>query len=286
MCLCACASAAEPAAQNDQSAVWAAENPDWVAPVAPFEVVKGVFYVGTEGLSVFLIKTSGGAIVIDGGLPQVAPIVLANLKTLGVDPKDVRILLNSHAHIDHSGGLAALKAATGASFIASAGDRGTLETGRVLGSEGDDFQAFPPIAVDRVIADGESVTLGEVSLTARIMPGHTQGCTSWTMNAGGRDILFFCSATVAANRLVNREKGPQYPGIVDAYRNTFKFAKTMRPDIFLANHPGFFDMAARRKAQLAGDADAFVDRNAFPLLMEKLERDFETELARQEAAAQ
>lgn len=285
LALAACASAAEPAAQDDAHARWAENNPDWVAPVEPFEIASGVFYVGTEGLSVFLIKTSKGAILIDGGLSQVAPMALGNLKTLGVAARDVRILLNSHAHVDHAGGLAALKAATGASLIASDGDRQALETGRALGSEDDDFQAFPPVAVDRVIADGERVTLGEVSLTARIMPGHTQGCTSWTMNAAGKEILFFCSATVAGNRLADREKGPQYPGIVEAYRRTFKTAATLRPDILLANHPGFFDMQERRAAQRAGDANAFVDRAAFARLMQRLERDFEAELARQEAAA-
>jgi metallo-beta-lactamase class B len=284
--LAGCASAEEPSAQTDPHTVWAAENPDWIAPVAPFEIVDGVYFVGTEGLSVFLIKTNEGAILIDGGLPQVAPIVLQNLKTLGVDPKDVRILLNSHAHLDHSGGLAALKAATGAAFVASEGDRQTLETGRVLGSEDDDFQAFAPIPVDRVIADGESVTLGDISLKARIMPGHTRGCTSWSMNAEEKEILFFCSATVAGNRLAHREKGPQYPGIVEDFRRTFEIAKTIRPDIFLANHPGFFDMAKRRAAQLGGNENAFVDEEAFPLLMDKLEQDFDVQLAKQQSAAQ
>ncbi len=274
--LAACATATTPASP------WAMTNPSWVEPFAPFRIADGVYYVGTRGLSSFLITTLEGHFLIDGGLPENADVIARNIEALGFRPGDVKYLLNSHAHFDHSGGLAALKALTGATMVASDGDKGALETGSVPGSEDDPHYAAPPVKVDRVISEGEALILGGVSLTARITPGHTRGCTSWMMTAGGRDILFFCSATVAANRLADP---PQYDGIVADYRATFDRTRNWRPDIFLGNHPEFFDMEERRARQIAGEEDAFVDAEAFKSLIEKLEAAFEKALAEQTAAS-
>lgn len=261
--------------------IWAASNPAWVEPIEPFLVEVGVYYVGTRGLASFLITTDEGHFLLDGGLPENAKIIASNIEALGFRLRDVKFLLNSHAHFDHSGGLAALKKITGATLVATEQDRSALEGGFYLGSEDDDSLRAPPTPVDRTIADGEALVLGDVALTARLTPGHTPGCTSWTMTAGGHDILFFCSATVAANRLVNP---PQYQGIVDDYRETFRKTRDWRPDILLANHPEFFKMTERRARQLDGDETAFVDADAFPMLMKKLEADFEGALAKQSAA--
>lgn len=261
---------------------WAASNPDWVEPIAPFRIAGEVYYVGTRGLASYLIATEEGHFLIDGGLPENASLIAGNIRSLGYDVRDVRYLLNSHAHFDHSGGLAALKKATGAMMIASEGDRWALENGLTPGSETDPDFAAPPVKVDRTIGDGESLTLGGVTLTAHLTPGHTKGCTSWTMNAGGKEILFFCSATVAANRLAGP---PQYDGIVEDYRLTFAKTKDWRPDIFLANHPFFFSMEEKRARQIAGDAEAFVDREGFPAMMTTLEAAFEKALAEQTAKA-
>lgn len=274
--LAACATAAKPA-----PSYWAEANPAWAEPFAPFRIADRVYYVGTRGLSSFLITTDEGHYLIDGGLPENANAIARNIEALGFKPGDVEYLLNSHAHFDHSGGLAALKALTGATMVASDGDKGALETGLVPGSEDDRRYAAPPVEVDRVISDGEALILGDVSLTARITPGHTRGCTSWTMTAAGHDILFFCSATVAANRLANP---PQYDGIVADYHATFDRTRDWRPDIFLANHPEFFDMERRRARQIAGEEDAFVDAGAFQTLIEKLEAVFKKALIEQMAA--
>jgi metallo-beta-lactamase class B len=261
---------------------WASSKPDWVAPIEPFRIYGDVYYVGTRGLASFLIATPEGHFLIDGGLPENAALIEANIKSLGYDVKDVTYLLNSHAHIDHSGGLAALKKSTGAAMIASEGDRWALENGLVPGSEDDPKFAAPPVKVDRTIGDEESLTLGGVTLAAHLTPGHTKGCTSWTMNSGGKEILFFCSATVANNRLSGP---PQYDGIVEDYRKTFALTKSWRPDIFLANHPEFFAMDEKRARQITGDDEAFVDREGFPAMMTKLEAAFEKALAEQTAKA-
>lgn len=267
---------------------WAASNPDWVEPYEPFRVIGNIHFVGPRGLGAWLITGDDGHILLDAGLPENAPLIARNIESLGFRVADVKILLNSHAHFDHSGGLAAMKRLTGARLLASAGDRSALEDGVYLGSEDDSASGAPPVTVDGIVADGETVRLGSIAITARLTPGHTRGCTSWTMTAdeaGSRhDVLFFCSATVAANRLVDAVKGPQYAGIVDDYRLTFTKTRDWRPDVFLSNHPSVFRMEAKRERQKAGDALAFVDRAGFPAMMARRARDFERRLAEQQAA--
>jgi metallo-beta-lactamase class B len=280
--------AASEKAGKDSAALSAAQKqfPSWFENIEPFQVIgdagQGVYFVGTEGLGMYFIPTSAGHIVIDGGMPGQGQQVWDNIKQLGFDPADVKILLNSHAHLDHSGGLAELKQLTGAKLLASEGDRSALEGGFYLGSEDDASMGAPPVKVDQIIADGEVVKLGEVALTAHLTPGHTRGCTSWTMDIeqDGRSYktLFFCSATVAANRLVGP---PQYEGIVDDYRKTFALTKDWKPDIFLSNHPEFFGMAAKQEKLAAGDPLAFVDDSGFPLFIQTMERWFEAALEKQ-----
>ena len=268
---------------------WAKANPDWIEPYEPFRVIGNIYSVGPRGLGVYLIATHEGHILLDGGLPETVPMIAENIKTLGFKLADVKILLNSHAHFDHSGGLAALKALTGAKLIASEGDRSALEGGFYLGSEEDETMSAPPVAADEIIGDGETVSLGAAALTANLTPGHTRGCTSWSMTVEEEgkpyDVLVFCSASVAANRLADAEKGPQYEGIVEDYRRTFEKARAMRPDVLLAGHPGFFAMEKKRARQKAGDPLAFVDMEAFPALIERQAADFEKQLAAQRAAA-
>ncbi len=265
---------------------WERNFPSWYAAVEPFRIIgdgpSGVYYVGTKGLAMYFIPTDAGHIIIDGGMPGQGKYVADAVRKLGFDPAETKILLNSHAHLDHSGGLAELKSITGAQLVASEGDQSALEGGFYLGSEDDTALNAPPVTVDRIIAEGEQVTLGGITLTAHITPGHTRGCTSWMMDVaqGGASYqtLFFCSATVAANRLIGP---PQYEGIVDDYRMTFALTRDWTPDVFLANHAEFFGMAEKREKQLAGDPAAFVDREAFGLYMSRLETAFETALQAQ-----
>ncbi len=257
--------------------------PAWLEPQAPFQIVDNLYYVGSKGLAVYLITGEYGHILIDGGLPETAPMVLGNITALGFQPSDVSLLLNTHAHADHAGGLAALKAATGAMLYASGGDRSALEGGFYLGSEDQTALRFPPVKVDEEIYDGTLIHRGDMFLVANMTPGHSRGCTSWTLNVSDGDkeldVLIFCSATVAANRLSGP---PQYEGIVEDYRATFAKITQWRPDIFLANHPEFFGMAQKRAAQLAGDRAAFVDVEAFPSLSARLQSEFEAALEESE----
>jgi metallo-beta-lactamase class B len=258
---------------------------EWNAPFDPFTVIGNIHYVGTAGVGSYLITTPEGHFLLDGVLPQTAPRIIANVEALGFEIGDVRYLLNSHAHMDHAGGLARLQRASGALMVASEGDRGALEAGRVGYGPSADW-AFPPVRVDRVIGEGDTLTLGGATLTAHLTPGHTRGCTSWSMDVRGVDgsmhrAFFHCSATVAGNPLVP----PAYAGILENYRATFARVRAIEADVFLSNHDSFFDLHGKRARQVAGDANAFVVPGELAAFNAQLERAFEAELARQTAAA-
>jgi metallo-beta-lactamase class B len=273
-------------AQQPAPRAAAAARSNWNAPMAPFRIIDNVYYVGTEGLSSFLFVTPEGDILLDAALPDSASQIEANIRKLGFKLSDVKILLNSHAHFDHSGGLAQIKKDTGAKLIASEGDRSALEGGFYLGSESVKAMGAPPVKVDHVVADGETVSLGGVTLTAHLTPGHTRGCTSWgwTAHEGGKayEALVFCSATIAANRLVDP---PQYEGIVADYRATFDKAAKMKVDIFLAPHAEFYGLAAKRAKLAAGGPNPFIAPGEFQTFIAQQKADFESGLKDQEAKA-
>ncbi len=267
-----------------------AQSPaNWTAPYEPFKLADNLYYVGTAGLASWLLTTPQGHILIDGAMPTSARMIEDNIVKLGFKPADVKILLNTHAHFDHSGGLADLKADTGAKLYAAAGDRQALETGTYVGSEDVKAFDFKPVKVDVVLKDGQQVSLGGVSLTAHMTPGHSGGCTTWTfpLNVDGakREALLYCSTSVAANRLVSKAKGPQYPGIVEAYQATFAKLKTMQADVFLAPHAEQFGLAGKRARLAAGAPNPFVDPSELQKVVAASEAAFKTELARQQEAA-
>ncbi len=256
-----------------------AESGRWNTPYAPFKVIGNIYYVGTAGVSSYLITSPKGHILIDGILAQSVPQIIGNVKALGFDIRDVKYLLNSHAHIDHAGGLAGLQRASGATMIASAADKPFLESGDI-GHGPSGGMKFPPIRVDRVIGDGEIVRLGGLTLTAHLTPGHSPGCTSWSMATVGADsvrrqVFFHCSGTVAGQSLLPEA----YPGIVANFRATFAKVRKYKADVFLGNHDNFFDLSEKRARQVAGDANAFVDAGELQRFNTLMEKRFEAELA-------
>ena len=275
------------AAAMAMSAPAFAQN-NWNKPTEPFHVAGNIYYVGTEGLGAYLFTGPKGHVLLDGATPQGAPIIEANIAKLGFKLSDVKILLNSHAHFDHSGGLAQLKKDTGAQLAIMERDVSAIEGGFYLGSEDSKTMGAPPVKVDRVLKDGDKVSLEGIELTANLTPGHSRGCTSWSAKASeaGKtyDVLVFCSATVAANRIT---PPLQYAGIVEDYRATFAKVKTMKADIPLAPHPEFFGLLEKSaKAKAAKSQAAFVDPGALGTLIAKLENDFETTLKERTAKAQ
>jgi len=220
-----------------------------------------------------------------GGLPESAAPIAANIKALGFDIKDVKILLNSHAHFDHSGGLAKLKADSGARLYASAADRPILESGHIGWGPAAKVDA-PPVHVDRAFQDGDSFSLGGVTLTAHITPAHTPGCTTWTMPLTDKgvthQVMFFCSISVAGNPLVGNTG---YPDIVARYRAGFAKLDKMKADVFLAPHGDQFGMKDKLARVKPGAANPFVDSGELPRFLAAQKTAFEAELARQQATA-
>jgi metallo-beta-lactamase class B len=260
---------------------------NWNTPTQPYHVIDNIYYVGTEGIGAYLFTGPEGHVLLDGGTPEGAAIIRANIEALGFRLNDIRILLNSHAHFDHSGGLAELKAATGARLYAMEGDVSALEGGFYLGSESVERLKAPPVSVDRILQDGDTVELPGIRLTAHLTPGHSRGCTSWGATARHAqtpyNVLVFCSATVAANRIT---QPLQYEGIVEDYRATFAKAKTMRVDVPLAPHSEFFGLIDKAKRAKTGTpGNVFIDPEAFQPFIRDLETAFESTLRQRTEAA-
>src|SRR6188474_1384664 len=176
----------------------------WNKPTEPFKIIDNVYYVGTDGLASYLITSPQGHILIDTVMPEATSQIRASIEKLGFKITDIKYLLNTHAHIDHTGGLAELKQATGAQMIAGEADKPLLEGGYYPGAREVKELDFPPVKVDRTVREGDTVAIGSVTLTARETPGHSPGCTSWMFNVkdgdATRSVIIFCSGTVALNR--------------------------------------------------------------------------------------
>lgn len=249
----------------------AQQNPGLQQAAEPFRIEGNLYSVGGSDVTSFLIVTPDGHVLIDGGYAEMAPLVVANVRKLGFRIEDVRFLLNSHAHLDHAGGLAALKKASGATFVASRADAPLLARGGLRDPQFRDRFPFPPIVPDRIVDDGDTVTLGGVELVARITPGHTPGCTTWTTTAGRRSVAFLCSASVPAGYTLTTNR--RYPNAVADYRRTFAVLRSLHPDIFLGSHGSFFDLAGKTKG------GNFVDPEGYKAFVEGSGRDFEERVA-------
>ena len=261
-------------------------NPLWTEMVPPFRVADELYYVGSRDIGVYLIDAGkAGLILIDAGMAEFAPQVLKNVRSLGFDPARIRLLLNSQAHIDHAGGLAAIKAATGARLLASAADAPLLEAG----GKGDFFfgdqVTFPAAKVDGLVRDGQAVTLGRARLTAHLTPGHSKGCTTWTMpvSISGRTHVaqFNCSMTVPGYTLLGNRN---YPNVVEDYQASFDKLRRIPCDVFLASHGSFFDLDAKRARLAAGTGkNPFIDPAGCRRYLDQTEKRFGDQLARERA---
>jgi metallo-beta-lactamase class B len=253
-------------------------------PIEPFRIAGNLYYVGASEVTSFLITTPRGHILIDGGFEQMAPIILANIERLGFRPRDVRILLNSHAHVDHAGGLAALQRDTGARFIASRRDLPLLARGGRDDPQFGDRFPFPAIVPAQIVEDGGQVRLGGVSLTAHITAGHTPGCTTWTMalRDGGRSeqVVFVGSPSVPVEYKLSGNR--RYPDAIEDYRRQFAALRALKPDLFLGSHGSFFNLNEKIAAHKNGAKDAFVDPAGYRAFVEAMEERFEARVAQEQ----
>ena len=209
----------------------------WNQPFKPFRMIGNVYYVGTNNLACYLITTPEGHILIDTALQESAPIVRANIATLGFKLQDIKIMLSSHAHFDHIGGHAAMKKLTGARVMAIKQDADALEAGKDLSPLGD--EGWAAVKVDRILKDGDTVALGGTTLRAVWAPGHTPGCTVWTTTVpdAGKTYsvaMFGCGGPNGGVKLVGNQR---FPTLVDDTLATFRKLKMLKPDIYVTGHP-------------------------------------------------
>ena len=285
-----CSSVAFAAVFITAGALRAQVNPDWIEPFPPFRIAGNLYYVGSKDLASYLITTPQGNILINSDLETSPPLIRASIEKLGFKVSDIRILLISHAHWDHDGGSAAIKALTGATYMVMDGDVSVVESGGKT-----DFQygntptsLYPPTKVDRVLHDGDEVKLGGTTLVAHLTPGHTKGCTTWTMKVteAGKsyDVVIIGSPNVNDGyKLVGN---PSYPGIVSDYERTFQVLKSLPVDIFLGAHGSYFDLLTKYPQLKEGAANPFIDPAGYRSYVADRERAYRTELAKQKAALQ
>ena len=255
----------------------------WNQPVKPFRIIGNIYYVGASDIASYLIVTPKGHILLDSGFLETVPQIQQNVVQLGFRLEDVKILINSHAHYDHAGGLALLKRLTGATLMTSEADAALLSAGGKGDPNFGDRFAFEPVKADRILRDGDKVELGGVTMVARLTPGHTKGNTTWTTTVKEDkqryNVVFAGSTTTPGYKLVNN---PSYPNIVEDYRRTFRVLKSLHCDVFLAPHGNFFELATKSKLIEQGKKpNPFVDSKGYKQFIEDTENAFEKELQRQ-----
>jgi metallo-beta-lactamase class B len=254
----------------------------WNKPFPPFRVIGNIYYVGTNGVAQFLITTPEGHILVDSGFEASVPGLAANVRALGFRFEDVKILLASHAHIDHVQGHALVRRMTGAQVVASGPDAPVIAGGGKGEPVFDGVYSWAPCPVDRIVGDGDRVTLGGTTLVAHLTPGHTRGATTWTIEItdGGRNlsVVFFPSANV--NPGVRLVDNPRYPEIASDFEHSFAVWKALPCDVPLGAHGSFFDLEAKRK-RLAGGAtpNPFIDPQGYRTLVADAEKRFRDQLA-------
>ena len=288
MLLCGCVSALPSPA---------GEHPDWTTPLPPFRLADNLYYVGSRDLAAYLITTSAGNILINANLVSSPPQVRASVESLGFAWKDTRILLNSHAHADHIGGVAQVLRETGALDVVMEGDADVVRSGGrndfAFGTDG--IEPFPAARVDRVLRDGDTVVLGGVTLTAHRTAGHTRGCTTWTFRThlsgdpAGRErnvVIVGSWRPLTQYRLVDSPGRPaSYPGIRADFERTFATLRSLRADLFLGAHGSYFDLLGKReRARVDGEA-AFIDPEGYADAVRRAEAEFERFVAAEAAGA-
>ncbi len=251
----------------------------WNEPTEPTRIVGPLYFVGTRGLAVWLITTSEGHILLNTAMPGSETMIAASMRTLGFEPADVEILLAGHAHIDHVGAHAAIRKLSGARIAMIAEEVDLIQSGGRLDFHYGKYPelAFDPVTVDRVFRDGDTITLGGVTLTARLTPGHTKGSTTFVMNLVDGDktwVVVFPNGT-SINPGYRLVKNPSYPGIADDYRRTFQVLDALQPDIWLDAHTEVFDFEAKRARAARDGVAAWVDPEGYRTWLRRVRDKFD-----------
>src|SRR5579864_3753364 len=244
----------------------------WNDAFPPHKVMDNLYYVGTKELASFLIVTPQGNILMNSDYESSVPVIRASVEKLGFKFSDIKILIAGHAHPDHVGGDALVKELTGAQVVVGRVDAPMTKTFRSGGKE------HP---IDRLVDEGDTVTLGGTTLTAHLMPGHTRGCLAWSteLRENGKTYYTFIECSLNGQFLQTLDN---YPGMVDDFRATYKKARTFPVEVWVSSHASFFNMAAKyEKLQKRGpgDPNPFVDPEGYKAHVDQYEKSFEAAVA-------
>jgi metallo-beta-lactamase class B len=265
---------AQAAPSDDQKPMKCTRCAGWNEPVAPYRLAANTWYVGTKGLSSVLVVDKAGLVLIDGGLPQSAALILDNVRKAGFDPKDIRLILNSHAHFDHAGGIAALARLTGAPVAAGRDGVVALAAGSY---HADDAQAgfgekarYPAVATVRPVDDGDVVGVGDTPIRAIASPGHAPGGMSWTWKSCEdgtcRDVVYLDSLNAVSTE---EYRFLDHPGTLGALRASIARLAALPCDVAIAAHPDQLPNAAGG----SGTACAAYAKAASTALERRLDRE-------------
>ncbi len=265
----------------------AAENADWTTPIAPFRIAGNLYYVGSRDLAAYLVATPQGNILINQNLESSPPLIRKSVEQLGFRWADTKILLNSQAHFDHVAGAATIVKQTSARVM-------TMEYDAAVEEEGgrNDFSRevapYPAVHVDRVLHDGDTVTLGGTTLTAHRTGGHTRGCTTWTMDVSAQGRMLHVVIVGGLSplddyRFVDRPGKPaSYPGIAEDFQHTFATLRAFPCDIFLGAHGVYFNMLQKLALQPQDGGRVWLDRTGYLALLATAQHTFEQRLRQQQ----
>ena len=258
---------------------------DWSEPFPAFRIAGNLYYVGSKGLASYLVTTPEGHILINSNLEEGVPLTRKSVESLDFKFTDIKILLISHAHWDHNGGSALVKELTGAKYMVLDGDVEAVESGGKTDFQyrNDPDTLYKPTKVDNVLHDGDKVRLGGSVLVAHLTPGHTKGCTTWTMKVEERSKTYNVVIVGSPNvnpgyKLVGNEL---YPQITEDYEKTFRVMKSLPIDIFLGAHGSYFDLEKKYERFKRFEAMAFFDPAGYKNYVADREQAFRLELQKQ-----
>ena len=262
---------------------------DWTEPFPAFRIASNLYYVGSKGLASYLVTTPEGHILINSDLEGSVPLIRTSVESLGFKFTDIKILLISHAHWDHNAGSALVKELTGARYMVMDADVEAVESGGKSDFQyaNDQETLYKPTKVDRVLHDGDEVKLGGSVLIAHLTPGHTKGCTTWTMKVqeGSKTYNAVIVGSPNVNPGYKLVGNASYPQIANDYEKTFRVLKSLPCDLFLGAHGGYFNMEAKYENFKRGLATAFVDPDGYKDFVAEREQAFQRELRKQLATS-
>ncbi|HEY6644380.1 subclass B3 metallo-beta-lactamase [Povalibacter sp.] len=257
----------------------------WEEPAEPVRIAGPMYFVGTQGLGAFLFTTSEGHVLMNTGMPSSGPMMVESIRKLGFKPEDIKVMINGHAHFDHAGAFAYFKDHFGVQLAVMEGDVAAMESGdRNDFRYADDF-AYPPVKVDRILRDGDTIRMGDVLLTAYDTPGHTPGSTTWIANivAEGKAYVVAFPDGAGFNPGYRLVKNPSYPGITDDYRRTHHRLEMLKPDIWLTHHNEYYGLEDKRQRAKTEGVKAWIDPEGYRRFIAVKKRQFEDEIDAQSA---